>query len=81
MKRAGSLFEKICDIQNLHESYYKASKHKRLTSSCLLFRKNSEKNLEHFRSSLIDGTYRTKPYRQFKINDPKERIISVVPLR
>ena len=32
MKRAGNLFEKICDIQNLHEVYYKASKNKRFTS-------------------------------------------------
>ena len=79
MKRTGNLFEKICDIQNLHQAYYKASKHKRLTSACLLFRKNAEKNLENLRQSLIDGTYRTKPYRQFKINDPKERVISVVP--
>ena len=55
MKRAGSLFEKICDIQNLHEAYYKASKGKRQSAEYLSFRQNAEKKLEEIRQDLLQG--------------------------
>lgn len=76
MKRAGKLFEKICDIQNLHEAYYKASKNKRFTPGYIDFRKNAEKNLEKLRQSLLDGSYTHGKYRHFTITDPKQRLIS-----
>ena len=76
MNRAGNLFEKICDIQNLHEAYYKASKNKRFTSGYINFRKDSETNLEKLRKSLVDGKYTHGQYRHFIITDPKQRLIS-----
>ena len=79
MKRAGNLFEKICDIQNLHEAYYKASKNKRFTSGYINFRKNPEENLEKLRKSLLDGKYTHGQYRHFTITDPKQRLISAAP--
>ena len=79
MKRAGNLFEKICDIQNLHEAYYKASKNKRFTSGYINFRKNPEENLEKLRKSLLDGKYTHGQYRHFIITDPKQRLISAAP--
>ena len=79
MKRAGNLFEKICDIQNLHGAYYKASKNKRFTSGYINFRKNSEKNLEKLRKFLMDGKYTHGQYRHFTITDPKQRLISAAP--
>ena len=79
MKRFGNLFEKICDIQNLHEAYYKASKNKRFTSGYTNFRKNPEANLEKLRKSLLDGKYTHGQYRHFTITDPKQRLISAAP--
>ena len=79
MKRAGNLFEKICDIQNLHEAYYKASKNKRFTAGYINFRKNPEENLEKLRKSLLDGKYTHGQYRHFIITDPKQRLISAAP--
>lgn len=79
MNRAGNLFEKICDIQNLHEAYYKASKNKRFTSGYINFRKDSETNLEKLRKSLLDGKYTHGQYRHFIITDPKQRLISAAP--
>lgn len=79
MKRATKLFDKICDIQNLHEAYYKASKSKRLSAEVMIFNQNYEQNLEKLRCSLIEGCYKHGKYRQFTIIDPKERIISAAP--
>ena len=79
MKRANRLFENICDIQNLHEAFYKASKSKRLSAEVMIFNKNYEQNLENLRCSLTEGSYRHGKYRQFTIIDPKERIISAAP--
>lgn len=79
MKRFGNLFEKVCDIQNLHEAYYKASKNKRFTSGYINFRKNSETNLEKQRKTLIEGRYTHGQYRHFTITDPKQRLISAAP--
>ncbi len=79
MKRTANLFERICDIQNLHEVYYKAAKSKKLTSEALAFNQNYENNLENLRLSLVNGAYSHGKYRQFTIIDPKERIISAAP--
>lgn len=79
MKRATKLFDQICDIQNLHEAYYKASKSKWLSAEVMIFNQNYEQNLEKLRCSLIEGCYKHGKYRQFTIIDPKERIISAAP--
>ena len=81
MKRESNLFERICNIQNLHESYYKASKGKRQSAEYLNFRQNAEKKLEELRQDLLQGNYTAGAYRQFTIIDPKERIISAAPFK
>lgn len=81
MKRESNLFEKICNIQNLHESYYKASKGKRQSAEYLSFRQDAEKKLEELRQDLLQENYTAGAYRQFTIIDPKERIISAAPFK
>ena len=73
MNRENNLFEKICSIQNLHESFYKASKGKRQSAEYLKFRQNAGKKLEELRQVLLQGIYTAGAYRQFTIIDPKER--------
>lgn len=81
MNRAGNLFEKICDIQNLHEAYYKAAKSKHLSSDVIKFNQNYEKNLESLRLPLVEGSYKHEKYRQFTIIDYKEQIISAASFK
>ncbi|MBO6131114.1 MAG: group II intron reverse transcriptase domain-containing protein [Treponema sp.] len=79
MKRQSNLFEKICDIQNLHDACYKAARHKRYSLEYLCFREKLEEKLEKIRQDLLSKNYKLNQYRQFKISDPKERIISAAP--
>ena len=81
MNRENNLFEKICSIQNLHESFYKASKGKRQSTEYLKFRQNAGKKLEELRQVLLQGIYTAGAYRQFTIIDPKERVISAAPFK
>ena len=81
MKRSKNLFEKICGIQNLHDACYKAARHKRRSLEYLCFREKLEPKLEDVRQELLNGSYRAGEYRQFKISDPKERIISAAPFK
>lgn len=81
MNRENNLFEKICSIQNLHESFYKASKGKRQSAEYLKFRQNAGKKLEELRQVLLQGIYTAGAYRQFTIIDPKERVISAAPFK
>ena len=81
MKREKKLIQKICDVQNLHEAYYKAARHKRNSLEYLVFREGVERKLEEIRLELLSGNYKPGLYRQFKISDPKERMISAAPFK
>ena len=76
MKRAGNLFERITDFNNLRAAYLKAVKGKRLSNSALIFGMKADENLCRIKKELESGIYRIGKYRQFKIYDPKERIIT-----
>lgn len=65
MKRASNLFDRICNIQNLHEAYYKAAKSKQLAKEVILFNKNYEQNLEKLRRSLIKKNLQTRKISPF----------------
>lgn len=72
-------FDQICSIENLELAYYKASKRKRSSNSYLYFRKNAEVNVQKIQEQLLIGKWQCGTYRQFKISDPKERIITAAP--
>lgn len=76
MRRAGNLFERITDFNNLRAAYLKAVKGKRLSNSALIFDLKTDENLCRIKKKLESGTYRIGKYRQFKIYDPKERLIT-----
>lgn len=81
MKRIGSLYDKICEIDNLYLAYSKASKGKRNTYGVIQFEKELDKNLLSIQKELIEQTYRTSEYDVFMIHDPKERTIYRLPFR
>lgn len=76
MKRAGNLFEQIAGFNNIRAAYLKALKGKRLSNTALIFDLKADENLCRIKKELESGTYRIGKYRQFKIYDPKERLIT-----
>jgi RNA-directed DNA polymerase len=80
-KRHNNLYEKIVSIENLRDAYNKTATGKRNTVGYLRFKENKEANLYHIQQELVQQTYKIGPFRNFKIYEPKERLISAVSFR
>lgn len=79
MKRTASLFSQIVDYENLRLAWLKARKGKTSKKSVQNFSRNVNKNLQVIHDRMIASPPVLSKYIQFKIYDPKERMISVVP--
>ena len=79
MKRTASLFSQIVDYENLRLAWLKARKGKTSKKSVQNFSRNVNKNLQLIHDRMIESPPVLSKYIQFKIFDPKERMISVVP--
>lgn len=79
MKRIGNLFDKIVSEENIYNAYLKARKGKRNTKGVIAFEKDIEGNIKRLSEQLKAGEFKTSPYREFTLYDPKERNISVLP--
>ena len=80
-KRIGYLFEKTFTLENLYEAFLIARKGKRKKIAILRFEKNLGTELEKLHNELHDGTYEPRPYTQFKVYEPKERVINAPAFR
>ena len=78
MKRADNLFDQITDLENLKSAYLKALKGKRYTPAALIYGNKVDENLFSLKIRLENEIYNHGKYRQFKIYDPKERVITAV---
>lgn len=67
--------EIICDYQNLYRAYRKAKAGKGFNGSCARFQTMSLEGLHLLKEQLEMQTYRMNPYNEFKIYEPKERVI------
>lgn len=67
--------EIICDFGNLYKAYKKAKAGKGFNSSCAKFQTMSLEGLHLLKEQLENQTYRMNPYNEFKIYEPKERVI------
>ncbi|MDP2173642.1 MAG: RNA-directed DNA polymerase [Candidatus Cloacimonadaceae bacterium] len=78
MKRFGYLYEKIYAWENLLLAYKKArkGKHGEATDD---FYYDWERKLYEIQQALESETFRFGSYRQFKIYEPKERLITAAP--
>jgi retron-type reverse transcriptase len=81
VKTHNRLFEKIVSFENLLQAAHKAQKGKRLKPATALFNLNLEKELLGIQRALLEKTYRHGAYCDFKIYDPKQRLISAAPYR
>lgn len=80
-KKYKRLFEDIVSETNFDIAYKKTAKDKRRSHSYLEFKEYAALNLKLLREEIADKAYIMGDYRQFKIFDPKERLISALPFR
>jgi len=79
MKRAGNLFEKIYEFDNIHRAYLKARRCKRYRGEILRYTERLEENLINIQNHLIWQSYQPGEYRFFIVTEPKERQIQALP--
>lgn len=71
------IFKAITDFDNLYAAYLQVSKSKnKYSKEALLFSQNETANLLDLQQQLINGTYSFDDYIEFKVFEPKERVIN-----
>ncbi len=81
MRRAGNLYLKIAERENLELAFWKAQRRKSARSDVQVFRANLSENLTLLREELLSGNVAFGNYRYFTIYDPKERVICAADFR
>lgn len=76
MKRAGGLFERVVERENLRLAFYRARSGKAWRSDVLEFAADLDVNLRHMAEGLESGVFPVGEYCQFTIHDPKRRTIT-----
>lgn len=79
MKRSKSLFNQITSYENVRLAWIKARKGKMDKPAVKNFARHVNENLIKIQQNLKSNPPVLSRYTQFKIFDPKERVISVVP--
>lgn len=67
--------EIICNFENLYRTYKKAKAGKGFNGSCAKFQTMSLEGLHLLKEQLENQTYQMNPYNEFRIYEPKERVI------
>ena len=65
----------ICDFGNLYRAYKKAKAGKGFNGSSAKFQIMNLEGLHILKEQLENQTYRMNPYNEFKVYEPKERVI------
>lgn len=65
----------ICNFENLYNAYRKARSGKGFNSSTAKFQNMNLEGIHLLKEQLENQTYRMNPYNEFKIYEPKERVI------
>lgn len=81
MKRLNNLYEQLLSIDTLLEADQIARRGKSKQPGIIEFDKNFDQNIADIYRELVTKTYRTSAYKVFKIYEPKEREISMLPYR
>ena len=75
MKRAGNLFPRIVEMENMRLAAWKALRHKRARADARAFCANLDAELAALRGGLLRGDVPLGEVHEFTIHDPKERRI------
>lgn len=65
----------VCNFENLYQAYKKAKRGKGFNGSASRFQMMTLEGLHFLKEQLENQTYQMAPYNQFKIYEPKERVI------
>lgn len=65
----------ICDFENLYRAYKKAKAGKGFDGSSAKFQIMNLEGLHILKEQIENQTYRMNPYNEFKVYEPKERVI------
>jgi len=76
-----NLWPDVVDWDNLLLAYQRCRRRKRFKPPAVRFHFNWEHNLLQLQQELIDGTWTPGRYYNFRIHEPKPRLISAAPFR
>lgn len=79
--RAGGLYDRIAEPENLRLAFWKARRGKDGKPEVEEFRRNLDAELDRLRQELLEERVAWGGYHRFTIHDPKERVISAAPFR
>ena len=80
MKSYGNLWRRIVAEENLYEAWENFRKNHARKRPTLRFGASLDENIARLGAQLRDGTWQPSGYHQFKVSEPKPRIISCVPV-
>lgn len=66
-------FEKLCDLDNLYESFQKCRKGTDWKASVQYYEADIIRNITKARNELLNGTYRQKPFSEFELSERGKR--------
>ncbi len=81
MKTYKNLYPELVSFGNLYVAFLDAARGKRGQPDVAAFEFDLEANLFQLQEELATRTYRHSPYDNFRIRDPKPRLISAAPFR
>lgn len=80
-KRLGNLIPLIAEPDNLRAAAWKAARGKKHRAEVNHFLTNLDSEVAQMRNDLLQNKMEVGNYKQFRIYDPKERVISAAPFR
>lgn len=81
LKSIRNCFDKRLTFEKLIEAEKRAGKNKGNNKEVIKYRTDLESNIVNLLMELKSGTYRLGKYREFKIFEPKERLIKCLPYK
>ena len=75
MKRNGDIYRRWCTYESMLQAWGEVRRDKTCHYAVLKYEQNLAVNLSRLLDSIIDGSYRVRPTRNFVIFEPKERFI------
>ncbi len=76
-----NFFYKNLIFNNMHAAYIRARENKSDKTDVMFFGDELEKNIVNLIKEIRNGTYEIGLYREFKVYEPKERVIKSLPFR
>ena len=80
-RRKNNIWKNKITFSNLLSAHKRAKKGKRFRDEVIRFEMDLEENLMSIGKELLNGTYEFGRFREFRIYEPKERIIMASPYK